>query len=300
MTSKAQLPDIADIVAPFAHAAPLYRAAGWLGTLPLPRGQKNTPPKDYTGKTAPYPTPATVAEWCDHHGDGNICLRLAGVDSDYEVIGVDVDDYLKGGKKKSGGSQLKAIEQETDCELPPTWVSTSRTDGSSGKRFYRVPRGLRFRGKAADDIEILQKRHRFAVVWPSYNPDSQAVEMWFRPGAPLTEDGKALWDGVIPDARSLPLLPDQIYEWTYENLGVDQPMRYRMREKLNRHVRLIRDEATSHDKLTNAHMNIFHLGREGHQGWDSAVLTMEKVFTQVCAERDTGPKNCGAKSSEAE
>jgi hypothetical protein len=252
-----------------------------------------------------------VARWRDQHGTGNIALRLAGVDPDHEVTAIDVDDYLKGEKKKNGGAQLKAIEQEIECELPPTWVSTSRTDGASGKRFYRVPRGLRFRGKAADDIEIIQKRHRFAVVWPSYNPDSQAIETWFPPGAPLTLEGRGAWDGVVPDARSLPLLPDawidfltqgrvkesddptdmdsslqDLYDWAYATLGLDEPLCYRMKEKVQRHIRLIREEATSHDKLTNAHMNIFHLAREGHRGWDSAALIVEKVFTQVCSERD--------------
>lgn len=300
-----------DPLRPFGTAAPLYRHAHWFGVLPLPPKRKNPPPTGYTGKAAPWPEPATVKRWCEQQPTGNIALRLAGVDDDHEVIGIDVDDYLKGGKQKNGGAQLKAIESEINCELPPTWVSSARTDGKSGIRYFRVPRGLRFRGKAADDIEIIQKRHRFAVVWPSINPDTGGtVYWWFPPGAPLTEDGRALWDGVIPDARSLPMLPDAwidflthgrvketddpmdmesspdaIYEWAYAALGLDEPLCFRMREKTELHLRLIRDEATSHDKLTNAHMNIFRLATEGHRGWDSAALKVEAEFKRVCAER---------------
>ncbi len=301
-----------DLSRPFGTTAPLYRAAGWSGTLWLPPRRKHSPPRDYTGKRAPYPSTATVVRWCDHHGDGNICLRLAGVDSDYEVIGVDVDQYIKGDKAKVGFDQLTEIERELDCELPPTWVSSARIDGKSGIRYFRVPRGLRFRGKAADDIEIVQKRHRFAVVWPSINPDTGGtVYWWFPPGASLDGAGRTVWDGTIPDPRRLPLLPAawldfltnggtkesdepmdmdsslrELYDWAYVAFGQDEPLCYRMREKTELHLRLIRDEATSHDKLTNAHMNIFHLATEGHRGWDSAALRVETEFKRVCAERD--------------
>jgi hypothetical protein len=299
-----------DVSHPFAHAAPLYRAKGWPAVLPLPKGRKNPPPVGFTGKRAPYPDDDQYAEWLDQCSDGNVCVRLGDVDDEHELGGIDVDDYLKGGKKKNGGAQLKALEAELG-PLPPTYVSSSRTDEFSGKRIYRVPKGLAWRGQVDKDIECISKGYRFAAVWPSFNPDSQATETWFPPGAPLTEEGRKAWDGKIPDPATFPVLPDawidylthsrvkdgddpmdmdslpaEIYQWAYENLGVDQPMCYRMKEKVQRHIRLIREEATSHDKLTNAHMNLFHLAREGHQGWDSAVLIMEKVFTQVCAERD--------------
>lgn len=300
-----------DLSRPFGTAAPLYRRKGWAGTLWLPDGQKYPPPTGYTGISAPWPEPATVKRWINQHGTGNIALRLAGIDDEYEIGAIDVDDYEKGGKKKNGGAQLKAIESEIGCELPPTYVSTSRTDGVSGKRFYRVPRGLRFRGKAAADIEIVQKRHRFAVVWPSVNPDSQAIETWFPPGAPLTEEGRKLWDGNIPDARNLPILPDawiefltqgrvkesddpmdmdssetDIYRWADDTFHDGMTLCTTMQAKVNGHLKRIAEEATSHDKLYLAHMNIFKLAAEGHRGWNEAINQIETCFKRVCMERD--------------
>ncbi|OBK51436.1 hypothetical protein A5657_18130 [Mycobacterium kubicae] len=244
--------------------------------------------------------------------EANICLRLGGVDDDYEVIAIDVDHYRKGDRDKRGGDQLEALEN-AHGKLPATWTSSSRTDGISGKRFYRVPRGHAFRGQVDKDIECLQKGHRFAVVWPSFNPDSQAIETWFPPGAPLTEAGRRLWDGVIPDATMLEVLPkqwvdyltrgrmragkveidmdssvDEIYGWADDTFHGDndtQPCA-KMREKLDRHLKLIEQEATSHDKIVNAHMSIFHLAAEGHHGWAVAVNEVEQKFADVCQKRD--------------
>lgn len=301
--------------APYAYGTPLYRAAGFAGTLPLPRGEKHPPPTGYTGIKAIDPDPARVEQWREQQPDGNICLRLAGVDDYYEVIAIDVDHYTKGGKVKTGGDQLARLIESVG-PLPDTWVSSSRVDGHSGKRFYRVPKGLRFKGQVDKDIEVIQKRHRFAVVWPSFNPDSQAVEAWFPPGAPLTTAGRSVWDGTVPDARTLPLLPDawvdvltngrvresddemdmdsplaDLYAWAYDALGVDQPLCPRMNEKAAQHARLIASEATSHDKLVNAHMNVLWLAQEGHTGWDSAVAAIEKQFIATCVERDKRDPN---------
>jgi hypothetical protein len=300
---------------PFAYSAPLYQAANFPGTLPLPKGQKHPPPTGYTGIKASDPEPAKVQQWREQQGDGNICLRLGEVDSQYEVIAKDVDHYVKGGKVKRGGDQLARLIEAVG-PLPDTWISSSRVDGFSGKRFYRVPKGLRFKGQVDKDIEVIQKRHRFAVVWPSYNPDSQAVETWFPPGAPLTEAGKTLWDGTVPDARTLPVLPDawidyltngriresddemdmdstvsDVYAWAYNVFGVDEPLCPRMNEKAAMHIKTIRDEATSHDKIVKAHMNVLWLAQEGHRGWDSAIAQIEKQFISTCMERDKRDPN---------
>jgi putative DNA primase/helicase len=295
------------------RTCPDYQRAGWGGTLPLPAKEKNPPPTGFTGHSAPWPTKAQLLEWLNDpkRRRANICLRLGGVDDDYEVIGIDVDHYLKGGKEKRGGDQLEKLE-DTYGPLPPTWISSARTDGVSGIRYFRVPRGLAFRGQVDKDIEVIQKGHRFAVVWPSYNPDSDSYYWWFPPGAELSVSGRSVWrEGQLPIATELPLLPDKwidylthnriaasdveidmessvddIFQWGYDNFGLDQPMCYRMNEKAAKHIKLIQEEATSHDKLVNAHMNIFLLATEGHQGWDSATLAIEKAFAKVCEERD--------------
>jgi P4 family phage/plasmid primase-like protien len=299
-------------ISPFRNACPLYQKAGWGGTLPLPAKEKHPPPTGFTGHKAPWPTKDNLLEWMNDpkRRRANIGLRLAGVDSECEVIGIDVDHYAKGGKEKRGGDQLEALENRFG-KLPDTWISSARTDGVSGIRYFRVPRGLTFRGQVAKDIECINKGYRFAVVWPSIHPDG-GIYWWFAPGSPLSDVGRKLWDArVLPDARSVPALPDKwldyltqgrmvateddidmestvdtVYAWADETLPVGEQMCYRMRQKMEKHVKLIQDEATSHDKITNAHMNVLHLAREGHTGWVAACNLIEQTFADECQKRD--------------
>ena len=199
---------------PFGSAARLYREAGWLGVLPLPAGKKNPPPKGYTGAGKEYPTEKTVEAWITSNAKGNIALRLAEVDREFwpidlpsvyagnavdgwELVGIDVDDY----KDKSGGNQRDSLEYMYG-ELPATALSSARwgSGGSSCISIFLVPKGYRFMGKAADSIEIIQKRHRYMVAWPSLNPDAPT----------------AIVDGVAVPAR---------YSWRWgrpKDVGADE------------------------------------------------------------------------------
>ena len=72
-------------VGPYGWAAPLYRAAGWAGVLPLPAGRKVPPPKlehadgtavSFTGRHGIDPTAAQIRAWVRTRSDGNVALRL--------------------------------------------------------------------------------------------------------------------------------------------------------------------------------------------------------------------------------
>src|SRR4029077_4894109 len=127
---------------PFKDAVAKYRNRGWFGTLPLPKGKKEAPPENWTGKKAGYPDRELIVVWIAEkkYKDGNICLRLAGVSNEYEVIGIDVDHYESGGKNKIGREQLRELEARLG-PLPKTWISSARSDGISGIRYFLVPRG---------------------------------------------------------------------------------------------------------------------------------------------------------------
>lgn len=320
------------VLNPYKDTYKKYLEAGFRGPLPVPYKDKHPPPIDFTGQRAPYPGLDEFDQWCNRSGRWNICIRLAGVDKDYEIIGLDVDQYEKGGRQKKGWDQLKALEDKLG-PLPDTWISSARVDGKSGIRYFRVPRGLAFRGQCAKDIEIIRKGHRFAVVWPSIHPD-QGTYWWFEPGTVPDKLGRSVWSGVLPDARTLPTLPDswidyltsgrtiavedelidvdsevqEIYDWATDTFhkndchhpsvgsgpeedtqctdcGDETPPCQLMRSKLEKHKKLIEDEATSHDKLTNAHWNILHLAFEGHLGWNEAVNELEEHFINVTLDR---------------
>lgn len=191
---------------PYARAAHIYRQAGWHGVLPLGSrpGMKFPPPGNkkagitWTGHGAPYPSAADVAAWMETHGDRNIGLRMPP-----GVIGLDVDDY----KDKTGAATLAELEQRFG-PLPPTWVSSARP-APSGIRFYRIPHEragvINWPGEAGKFIEIIQPGHRYAVVWPSTNPEAAGAEYRWRYEVDL--------DGVPDHPPRVSMLADLPVRW---------------------------------------------------------------------------------------
>lgn len=176
---------------PYADAAVLYWDAGWRGILPLPVGRKASPPTGWTGRGGAWPSRPDVRAWCDgNEGAGNLGLRLPE-----DIIGLDVDNY----SGKTGAATLAAAVERYG-ELPPTWRSTSRGDGVSGIRLYRIPAGLAWPGELGPGTEIIQHIHRYVVAWPSIHPEGR-VYRW------ITPDGVTAAAG-IPSPDVLPSLPD--------------------------------------------------------------------------------------------
>jgi hypothetical protein len=131
----------------FAEHAADYRAAGLIGTLPLPAGQKFPPPAGYTGEDGIWPTDETIADWSDRAGDAfNLALRLPE-----NLIGIDVDAY----DEKPGGATLADAEARWGA-LPATYVSSARADGVSGIRMYRIPSGLDWPNVVGPGIETIR------------------------------------------------------------------------------------------------------------------------------------------------
>lgn len=308
----------------FSEVAAPWRAAGWDGTIPLPRKAKYPPPTGWTGRNAGYADDKQIAAWSrmPQYRQPNIGLRLGwpvtvnGIE--YETIGIDVDQYLDGDKAKHGGDQLAALESEHG-PLPPTYVSTARArndDGSdrgdwvSGIRFYRVPRGLAFRGQAAPDIEVIQKAHRFAVVWPSFNPKTGTTYRLYSPSDWATH-GQALNGDEIPDVATIPELPARwvdyltqgrmrdsqrpidtdsslhdIEAWALDQFQDAETLCAVMARQLTERKRKIAEDATSHDNVRDAHMEFVHLAAEGHTGWLTAINEATEFWIQDVIDRD--------------
>lgn len=312
----------------FSDIAAPWRDAGWLGTVPLPENQKNPPPTGWTGRNAGFPDDAQVADWSQmaKYENPNIGLHLGwpvtvnGIE--YETAAVDVDHYPDGDKDKRGHDQLAALQKQLGT-LPPTWVSTARAhndDGSdrgdwkSGIRFYLVPRGLAFRGQADRDIEVIQKNHRFAVVWPSWNPKSESTYRLYSPEqwAIGESGGPGQPSDEIPVVTTLPLLParwvdyltrdrtpddghaidmdstvDEIQAWALNqfNDGDDASACDYLVKVVSKWHGLITDEATSHDKIRDAHWEITNLGAEGCGGWSWALAEVDRHWIEDVMSR---------------
>lgn len=196
----------------YAQWAPHYRAKLWTGVLPLPPRAKSPVPKGYTGRGGKTPDDDQISTWCRQRANGNIALRMPG-----DVLGIDVDDYAytyyeedEDGERvqlqgvKTGGATLAALEAELG-PLPPTWRSSSRGEGPSGIRFFRVPPGLLW-GDFGTHLEGIWWGHRYAVVYPSINPDSGLQYLWINDGAE-----QPLWGAEPPKITEISELPES---WT--------------------------------------------------------------------------------------
>lgn len=340
---------------PFVRGARMWRDAGWEGTIPLPARAKNPPPTGWTGRNAGFPSNSQISDWCKQaeYKKGNIGLhlgfpiRIEGKGSrdvngntqrsgEYEVIGIDVDNYEDNGKIKKGAEQLSLLESQLGS-LPRTCVSTaraSRGDYNSGIRFFLVPRGLAFRGQVDKDIEVIQKSHRFAVVWPSYNPKSDSQyclyhpDEFFGPVSAAGNDGSSSTRATgsissgnqisplheVPHVTSLPRLPekwldyltngkmldtdggidmdstvDEIEAWAFEQFNDPDDMCVYTRKVLGKWKKQINDEATSHDKIRDAHWELANCGAEAHTGWNAAINEIDRHWIQDIADRNKRP-----------
>jgi hypothetical protein len=89
-------------------------------------------------------TALDISKWIERWPNAMIGLRLPK-----GVIGLDVDMY----GEKIGRQTLRSLKEKYG-PLPPTWVSTSRKDGS-GIRLYRVPEDTHLHDPRGG-IEVIQ------------------------------------------------------------------------------------------------------------------------------------------------
>ncbi len=173
----------------YATVATTYRELGW-HPLPIPRGEKSSPPTGTTGRDGKDPTVDDIASWAALDACANIALRMpAG------VIGIDVDDY----DGKGGAATLAALVGQFG-PLPATWSSTSRgPDQASRIYFLRCPVDLELPGTLGPGIEAIQRHHRYAIAAPSTRKDTGGRYRWYHP------DGTKA--STPPRVDELPYLP---------------------------------------------------------------------------------------------
>ena len=269
----------------YGSSAPNYLEAGWVGVLPLPAGEKFPPPSGYTGEDGVDPDREQIEAWRRERGDGNVALRLPD-----DVVGVDVDNY--GGK--NGGGTLKSLEGRWGV-LPPTWVSTSRRDTGdpvSGIRLYRIPAGFRLPGQAGAGIEILQRRHRYAVVSPSANPLTHHAYHWYAP------DGSV--SGRVPRVEELPELPPAWLSGLTERSHSEDSPRAALapsaewseavRKALGDALTDMATGMSRHDTVTQTAMAVARFEERGHPGASEALEALGGVFVDAISADRATPK----------
>jgi hypothetical protein len=177
---------------PYASAARAYRKAGWTDVLWLPPRSKASPPEGCTGRNGRTVSAEDIHRWIAEHPSGNIALRLPP-----EVIGIDLDLYEDPSKDHPADERQAAWRELVGRlgSLPESPRATSRDDGVSGIRLYRVPAGWKGNGilpaapvceghqlpdgrqaKAGDLVspgEVIQHHHRYVVAPPSIHPSGR-------------------------------------------------------------------------------------------------------------------------------
>lgn len=269
---------------PYGEHANDLVSAGWRGVLPLPVAAKSPPPNGYTGAGGAWPSGADVWTWSEELPNANIGLRLPP-----GVIGLDVDAYAG----KTGADTLSAHEQKFGA-LPATWTVTSRTDGVSGIRLYRVPPGLWWPGDLGGGLEVIQTKHRYVVAPPSIHPEGRTYR-WAHPdlhpdignAVPPTPDSltalphawvSGLTGGraAVDIGKSAPAGPEVATWYTSANNNAE-PCGV-VRTTIARGLAELRDAAGSrHDTGMRTVMRLCYLSAEGHRG----VVASIDVFRQA-------------------
>lgn len=269
---------------PYAQAAATYLQKGW-SPIPLPALAKTPPPTGTTGYDGRYVTGPDVYEWAQNgKGNGNVALRMPE-----EIIGVDVDAY----GMKRGDETLAEWEARVGA-LPPTYRSTSRMDGKSGIRLFRVPAGRVWADVLGPDVEVIHYGHRYAVVAPSIHPETGLPYVW------LLETSSGLVQVSAPKVSDVVAMPEACwrnldrgsYADHLKKAAVDVGEALRSLEAypqgpicqvIEREVTRARTElatATSrHDTARQIIAAVVRAGERGHNGSMEALGLVHEMWT---------------------
>jgi DNA polymerase I-like protein with 3'-5' exonuclease and polymerase domains/phage/plasmid-associated DNA primase len=286
----------------FADHVVDYAQAGWPCILPVPPETKTPPPAGFTGAEGLDTEPLTLVDFATRFPGYSIALRMPMYDT-WAVIGIDVDQYAKGGQQKRGAETIAAYAERWGT-LPATWTSTAREpDGPSRIYFYRVPvqrYATRLATATTGDVEIIQRHHRYAVVWPSVHKDA-GTYTWYDPTGAASPRPPAPWElaelspswvqGLAELATSAPArsadaasgqaLLDQLENDWREECAEITSARLQAVELLGR-----AEAGSRHDVMTERTHHLVQTAASGHTGVARALLEVRTLWEQLIAGED--------------
>jgi AAA domain/Bifunctional DNA primase/polymerase, N-terminal len=298
----------------YASAFPVYRTAGWTGTMPLKPSTKFPPPVGYTGTTGLYPSGADCVEWATashlvnaegklypnpYLGTTQLALRMEA-----DRCAFDVDHY---GEKRGLDTMREAVKRWGPMSLDegPRPYSSSR-EGGSGIYPVRIPVGVVLRDRISfpeldlGSVEILQRHHRYAVVWPSLHPDSGARYVWRHtaaPDRPPCPDElpwlSPVWiEALREELVEVAAVGSQIVREFLESFEPGQPCK----AVTNRLNTLYGHAAGTnrHDDVRDDVLALLRLGEQGHRGVSVALeLARDRFMFAVGPDRQGGASEAG-------
>ncbi|WNM65391.1 DNA primase/polymerase [Gordonia phage Alyssamiracle] len=297
---------------PFHNTWEEYVEKGWV-PIPLKPRLKNPNDVGTTGRKNPLPKGEDLTAWIKKFADNAPQKANIGLRMDQTIIGIDIDHY----GEKTGYNQYEKMVEKFG-PLPDTYISTARTDGKSGIRFFRIPSKyvgkLSWSGKASSHIDIIQYVHRFAAVYPSYHPETEGQYAWY----------DSEWNPIeIPSVADLPELPKEwvkfltrgfmawqakpmdidsslakVQEW-YESHTAQGEMCRTMKKYLKTAIDGL-DDAAAHDPLVKGHYSILMaaVDDQGHRGSLIAAKEFENAWLNRVKSEDG--KRSGLREAKSE
>lgn len=284
--------------------------------FPMKAGAKYPPPKNLTGNRAKTHTVEEMRSWWEHleSEEKNIGLRLQAVaelDSEMEVIALDIDDYLKADSEPDAvlgyqgflqfAKQAGLTTSEAEDLLDST-VRISRREASnpSGHYLFLVPAGRKWASEAGSQVDVLQHGHRYSLA-----PGSVVDGMVYN-----ALDGRSERPREIPAANTLPVLPEvlqaalkpgarsgsiaplcghaeELEAWLDENTfeplaGLNETTP--MGKTYARWVEALEEAGAGsrHDVVTKAFYSMFVSAvKEGHEGCLTAAISFQESVREV-------------------
>lgn len=281
---------------PYGQYAEAYLDAGF---FPIPARGKRTIKNSHHGRGKPLVTLDEARKWSRLHPSANIAARLPR-----DIIGIDVDAY----GSKPGEDTLIALEADLGA-LPATVVSTSRFDGVSGIRLFRLPEqywAVVWPGKAGPGVDIIWHGNRYVIAWPSIHPDTGDTYLWYD----QADDGTLEPIDDLPDLSVVPNLPK---DWLdhFAKVGQDDDqadvsdtadwinqhgagdMCPQMVANVDRALLTMPDNA--HDTARDGTLAIAKDCGDGHLGAAKAMAMLYSAFMDEMDAR-TGARRAGARS----
>ena len=282
---------------PYGDAAMAWYEHGW-SPLPLPPRRKAPVPTGTTGYKGERPDIDKVEEWINDRAEGNVAIRLPD-----GVVGIDVDHY----GDKTGDDTLADIERDFGSELPPTIRTSARgTDNPSGIRWFTVPPGTILPTVLGPGIEVIQHFHRYAVVWPSWNPKSASQYQCINAEneiftGPFTRDElselpqewieflQGLDTSSHSDSidKSAPTVSESAaLAWISDRQGdgLCRAMRATLNKELARLEAAIESGDSRYESARDGAMAVVALSREGHHGVRSALAELRTAYEDAVAD----------------
>ena len=286
------------VARPYADSVVDYAQAGWPAILPVPPRDKFPPPVGFTGAEGRDTDPLQLVAWASTLPEHAVALRMPD-----GVIGIDVDQYEKKGVQKRGAETLAACIERWG-PLPATWTSTSRDPGGPSRIYlFRAPAqryATRLMGEGTGDVEIIQRHHRYAVVWPSTHSTGW-VYRWYAPDGSLSakpprpDDLAELpprWVEGLRDAATdgqpvsadhasgHTLLGQLLDDWRPECADLTSA-RLTAVDVINR-----TEAGSRHDVMVERTYPLIQLAAHGHPGVAAAVMEVRELWAKVTAGED--------------